>query len=101
VRDDDLARFAASDGLLARIRQRPTGMTEAEREYLLDQASERLASAADLTGQEARRLIDPMTADNQTTIQCGQQFACVSAFGRLLVVFARVELRGRCHPDLN
>jgi hypothetical protein len=101
MREDDLAHFAPADGLLARIRQRPSGMTEAEREYLLHQASAQLARTVDLEPAEARRLVEPMTADNQTTIQCGQQFACVSAFGRLLVVFARVELRGRCHPDLN
>ena len=101
MREDDLARFAVADGLLARIQQRPSGMSAEEREYLLDMASEQLARAADLDPAEARHLLEPFTPDNQTTIQCGAQFACVSAFGRLLVVFARVELRGRCHPDLN
>lgn len=100
MNDDDLAQFAIADGLLARL-DPPGHMSPAERAYLLDQAARRLATAADLELDEARRLLEPMTPENQTTIQCGPQFACVSAFGRLLYVAARVELRGACHPDAN
>ena len=35
------------------------------------------------------------------TLQCGEQFAAVSIYGRLLVVYTRVELAGRCHPERN
>jgi len=101
MKQDDLARFAVSDGLLARIGARPGRMSAAERDYLLDQAARRLATAADLEVEEARRLLEPFTPQNQTTIQCGEQFAAVSAWGRLLYVAARSELRGICHPDAN
>jgi hypothetical protein len=100
MNDDDLAQFAIADGLLARL-DPPGHMSAAEREYLLDQAARRLAVAADLEVAEARRLLEPMTPENQTTIQCGRQFAAVMAYGRLLYVAARVELRGACHPDAN
>jgi hypothetical protein len=101
VRDDDLARFAADDGLLARIQQRPSGMSDQEREFLLDRAREQLAKAGDLTLEEAGQLLRNFSLENRLTIQCGQQFACVSAYGRLLYVTARSALRGACHPDMN
>jgi Zn-dependent protease len=31
----------------------------------------------------------------------GEQFATVTIYGRLLVVYTRVELAGRCHPERN
>ena len=76
-------------------------MTSQERAFLLAHAAEELATAADLTLEEAVRMLVPFTADNRTTIQCGQQFAAVSAWGRLLYLTARPALRGACHPDLN
>jgi hypothetical protein len=35
------------------------------------------------------------------TLQCGEQFATVVMYGRLLVVYPRVELAGVCHPEAN
>jgi hypothetical protein len=35
------------------------------------------------------------------TLQCGQQFATVCIYGRILTVYTRVELAGRCHPERN
>ena len=101
LRDEDLAPFAVADGLLARIAAEPTGMTEAERDYLLVRGAKMLARVADLSGEEAYRLIHPFTPENQTTIQCGREFACISAFGRLLFVTNRRDLRGACHPERN
>jgi hypothetical protein len=34
-------------------------------------------------------------------VWAGKQFATVVAWGRVLVVYARFELRGVCHPDAN
>jgi hypothetical protein len=101
VREDDLARFAADDGLLARIEERPSGMSDEEHMYLLDRAREHLARAGDLTLDEAGRLLHECSTENQLTIQASDQFAIVSAWGRLLIVLARVELHGVCHPEQN
>jgi hypothetical protein len=101
VRDDDLAPFAVADGLLARIAADPGHMTTAECDYLLIMGARILARAADLSGEEAYRLLHPFTPENRTTIQCNREFACISAFGRLLYVINRHDLAGRCHPERN
>jgi hypothetical protein len=101
MNDDDLAPFAASDGLLARISAEPGLMSEAERDYLLLMGAKMLSRLSDLSGEEAYRLIYPFTEENQTTIQCSRQFACISSFGRLLYVINRRELAGLCHPEHN
>jgi hypothetical protein len=98
---DDLEQFAIADGLLARLAAEPSHMSEAERNYLLFQGAKMLARVTDLSGEEAYRLIYPFTPENQTTIQCGREFACISAFGRLLFVINRRELAGLCHPERN
>jgi hypothetical protein len=101
VRSDDLAPFAVADGLLARVQQRPSGMTGQERMELLSRAREALATATDVTAEDAGKLLTDCALEGELTIQCGDQFAVVSAWGRLLTVMARVELRGVCHPDAN
>jgi hypothetical protein len=101
LRDSDLAPFAVADGLLARIAAEPDRMSEAERDYLLFQGAKMLARVADLSGEEAYRLIHPFTEENRTTIQCSRTFACISAFDRLLFVINRRELAGLCHPERN
>jgi hypothetical protein len=101
MKDEDLEQFAVADGLLARIAAEPDHMSEAERDYLLFQGARALALAGDLGGEEAYRLIYPFTPENRTTIQCGREFACISAFDRLLFVINRRELRGLCHPERN
>ena len=102
MRGDDLAPFAVADGLLAKMAQQPRGrMTDTELNYLLDQAGRQLAHAGDLTLDETAQLLSECTEANELTIQCSDKFAVVTAYGRLLVVFARVELRGRCHPESN
>jgi hypothetical protein len=101
MRDEDLEQFAVADGLLARIAAAPSRMSGAERDFLIFQGAKMLARLTDLTGEEAYRLIHPFTPENRTTIQCGREFACISAFDRLLFVINRRELRGLCHPDAN
>ena len=39
--------------------------------------------------------------EGELTLQCGEQFAVVTMYGRVLVVYTRVELAGRCHPERN
>jgi hypothetical protein len=101
VRDDDLVHFAVADGLLARMAADPGHMSEAERDYLLLQGARSLARVADLSGEEAYRLIYPFTPENQTTLQAGAGFAAVFAYGRLLYTVRRHDLRGICHPERN
>ena len=101
MRDDDLAHFAVADGLLAHIAADPAHLSEAEKSYLLFQAARNLALAGDLKGEEAYRLIYPMTSENRTTIQAGAGFAAVVAYGRLLYIVKRHQLRGICHPENN
>ena len=101
MKEEDLEHFAVADGLLARIAAAPSRMTDAERDYLILQGAKMLARLTDLTGEEAYRLIHPFTPENRTTIQCGREFACISAFDRLLFVINRRELAGLCHPERN
>jgi hypothetical protein len=102
VRDDDLAPFAIADGLVAAMSEQPASMmTSLEREYLLAEAARNLAKLGDLTVDEAARLLAEFTEENQLRIQCSEKFALVAAYGRLLVVFGRSELRGRVHPASN
>jgi hypothetical protein len=101
LREDDLAPFAVADGLLARIAAEPSHMSDAERDHLLLMGAKMLAWVADLSGEEAYRLIHPFTPENRTTIQCSREFACISAFGRLLYVINRRDLAGLCHPERN
>jgi hypothetical protein len=39
--------------------------------------------------------------EGEFTLQCGEQFAVVTMYGRVLAVFARTELAGVCHPERN
>jgi hypothetical protein len=39
--------------------------------------------------------------DGDVDVRAGEQFATVIGWGRILVVMARVELKGICHPDAN
>jgi hypothetical protein len=102
VREDDLEHFAVADGLLARMAAEGAGWsTGTERDFLLFEAARALALAADLDGEEAYRLIYPMTAENQTTISVTRLSATVVSFGRVLYRIRRHDLRGRCHPERN
>jgi hypothetical protein len=99
--DHHLAPFAVGDGLLARIAAEPGYMSDAEKDFLLLQGARMLARIGGLTGEEAYRLIHPFTEENRTTIQCSREFACISAFSRLLFVINRRELAGLVHPERN
>lgn len=102
MRDDDLAPFAVADGLIAKMSQQPPGlMTDLEQDYLLDQACRNLDKIRNLDIGEAAELLADFNEENQLTIQCSAQFAVVSAYGRVLAVFSRSELRGRVHPASN
>ena len=101
MRDEDLEQFAVADGLLARMGAEPGHLSEAEKDYLLFQAARALALSADLSGDEAYRLIYPFTADNQTYITANSLSATVVSFGRVLFHIRRRDLRGLCHPERN
>jgi hypothetical protein len=102
VRSDDLAPFAVADGLLARIAaERPGKLTDAEHRHLLDKARETLARSTGETIEMAGKAMHQAAAEGEFTLLCGDQFATVTLYGRLLVVYARVELAGRCHPERN
>lgn len=102
MREDDLAPFAVADGLLARIAaERPGKLTEVEHRYLLDLARENLARGTGETLEMAGKAMFKAADEGEFTLQCGEQFATVTMYGRLLVVLARVELAGCCHPERN
>jgi AAA domain len=102
VKQDDLVPFAVADGLLARIAaERPGKLTETEHQHLLAVARENLAREAQVTLAAAGKTIIEAADRGAFTLQCGEQFAAVSIYGRLLVVYTRVELAGRCHPERN
>jgi hypothetical protein len=102
LREDDLAPFAVADGLLARIAaERPGKLTETEHRHLLDVARENLARETGETLQMAGKAMHQAADEGEFTLQCGDQFAVVTVYGRILVVYARHELAGRCHPEHN
>jgi hypothetical protein len=102
VRHEDLAPFAVADGLLAKIATEPAGqLTDAERTYLLDRARETLARGTGETLENAGRAIHQAANEGEFTLQAGNEFACVSVYGRLLIVMSRWALRGACHPGTN
>ena len=102
MKDEDLAPFAVADGLLARIAaERPGLLTEAEHRHLLDLAQENLARGTGETLEMAGKAMQEAADEGEFTLQCGEQFATVTVYGRLLVVYTRVELAGRCHPERN
>ena len=102
MKDEDLEPFAVADGLLARIAaERPGKLTETEHRHLLDKARETLARATGETLENAGRAMHQAAAEGEFTLQCGDQFAVVTIYGRVLTVYARVELAGVCHPELN
>jgi hypothetical protein len=101
VRDDDLTLFAADDGLLARIAERPSGSSNEERQYMLDRARENLARVVDISLEDAGKALHQATLRGELTEQYSEQFAVVSLQGRILYVLARTALRGVCHPEQN
>ena len=102
MKDEDLEQFAVADGLLARIAaERPGKLTETEHRHLRDKARETLARATGETLENAGRAMHQATAEGEFTLQAGNEFTCVSIYGRLLVVMSRWELRGACHPSTN
>jgi len=102
VREEDLAPFAVDDGLLAKMEaERPGKLTEVEHQYLLDVARENLARGTGETLQMAGKAMIEACDKGEFELRCTDQMAMVSIYGRLLVVFARVELAGRCHPEHN
>jgi hypothetical protein len=102
MREDDLGPFAAADGLIAKMRQQPAGlMTDLEQDHLLNEACRNLAKMRNLSVGEAAELLAEFNEGNQLAIQCSQQFAVVSAYGRILAVFSRSALRGVVHPESN
>jgi hypothetical protein len=69
--------------------------------YLLDRARETLARATGETLENAGRALHQAGNEGEFTLAAGNEFCCVSIYGRLLVVMTRWELRGACHPTTN
>jgi hypothetical protein len=87
---------------LARIAaERPGKLTEVEHRHLLDMARENLARGTGETLEMAGKAMFKAADEGGFTLQCGEQFATVVIYGHLLVVYARVELAGICHPERN
>jgi hypothetical protein len=102
MNQDDLAPFAVADGLLARVAaERPGKLTEVEHRHLLDKARETLARGTGQTLEEAGRVMFKAADEGEFTLQGSDQFAVVTIYGRVLTVYARVELAGVCHPERN
>jgi hypothetical protein len=102
MRDEDLEQFAVADGLLARMTaERPGKLTETEHRHLLDKARENLARGTGETLEMAGKAMFKAADEGEFTLQCSDQFAVVTMYGRVLVVYARVELAGVCHPEHN
>jgi hypothetical protein len=102
MRDEDLAPFAVADGLLARIAaERPGKLTEVEHRHLLDVARENLARGTGETLEMAGKAMFKAADEGEFTVQCGEQFAVVTMYGRVLTVYSRSELAGICHPERN
>ena len=102
MREDDLAPFAVADGLLARIAaERPGKLTETEHRHLLDVARENLARGTGETLEMAGKAMAKAADEGEFTLQCGDQFATVTMYGRILLVYTRANLAGVCHPERN
>jgi hypothetical protein len=102
VKEDDLAPFAIADGLLAKMTAASTWhLTEAEMDYLLDDACEALALAKDCDRDDAATTMKRAYEAGHATIQAGPQFAIVTLYGRVLACIGRWSLRGICHPERN
>jgi hypothetical protein len=102
MKDEDLEPFAIADGLLARMAaERPGKLTEVEHRHLLDKARETLARGTGETLEMAGKAMDQAATEGEFTVQASDQFATVVMYGRLLTVYARVELAGVCHPEHN
>jgi hypothetical protein len=102
LRDDDLAPFAVADGLRAKMEaDRPGKLTEAEHQYLLDMARENLARGTGETLEMAGKAIFTAVDEGEFELRCTDHLAMVSIYGRILVVYARVELAGIVHPERN
>jgi hypothetical protein len=102
VRNDDLAPFAFADGLLAKMTAASTRhLTEAEMDYLLDEACDALATAKECDRHSAATTLKQAYEAGHGTIQAGPQFAIVTLYGRVLTCMSRWSLRGICHPECN
>jgi hypothetical protein len=101
VRADELAPFAVADGLLAKMRENPTGATDAERQWMLDHARENLARVLSISPDAAGRELHSAARAGNLTEQHSETFAVVSLQGRILYCMARVALRGAAHPERN
>jgi hypothetical protein len=102
MNDDDLAPFAVADGLLARITaERPGKLTETEHRHLLDVARENLARGTGETLVMAGKAMMKAADEGEFILECGQRFATVVMYGRVLVVYTRTDLAGLCHPERN
>jgi hypothetical protein len=102
VKEEDLAPFAVADGLLANMTAASTWhLTEPEIDYLLGRACDELARAKDCGRDEAAAAMSQAYEAGHSAIQAGPEFAIVTLYGRLLIVMARWQLRGICHPERN
>jgi hypothetical protein len=101
VRDEDLQWFAPAASLRAKMLQSPGQLTDDERMELLDRARHVIAREASLSLEDAGRVMHETADRGDLEVRCGEQFAAVFMWGRVVHCATRAELRGVCHPELN
>jgi hypothetical protein len=102
MKPEDLVPFAVADGLLAKMAQQEPGRaTDAERQWMLEQAQDTLCRVLDLTPKQANRVMRKAALRGDLTEQYSAQFAVVTLEGRILYVMSRHGLRGAVHPEHN
>jgi hypothetical protein len=98
---EDLAPFAACDGLRAHMLANPGRLTDDERLELLTRARASLATAFGLSLEDAGRAMHEAAKYGDIEVRSGSEFAAVFAYGRVVHCATRAELRGVCHPEFN
>jgi hypothetical protein len=101
MKDEDLQFFAAADGLRRQMLENPGRLSDAERVELLDRARHVLARELGVSPDDAYRAMYTAANHGDVEVRCGDQFAAVLGWGRVIHCATRAELRGVCHPDLN
>lgn len=101
MKDEDLELFAPCDGLRRKMLENPGQLSDAERVELLDRARHVIAREFGVTLEDAYRAMYEGANHGDVEVRCGEQFAAVFAWGRVIHCATRAELRGVVHPDLN
>jgi hypothetical protein len=101
VKEEDLEHFAVADGLLACMAAEPSHMSDAEQNYLLFQGAKRLALVADLSGEEAYRLIYPLPRRTRPPSSAAASSRASQRSAGCYSSSTAATCRGLCHPEHN